>query len=399
MKTSIQEFADLAAPGRGRRKQRRPDSARSFLTALLREVDVEIAGVRPWDIRVHDERFFSRVVADGSLGFGESYMERWWECDDLEEMCSRVIRGRLTERVRVNGRLLKTLAAAYVVNLQDKRGARKVAEQHYDLGNEFFEAMLDPAMQYSCGYWRGAANLQEAQLRKMDLICRKLQLRPGMRLLDIGCGWGGLARFAAREYGCQVVGVTISKEQQEFGMSHAKELPVEIRLQDYRDISETFDRIVSVGMLEHVGPKNHRHFMQVAAACLEEEGLFLCHTIGDTCSTSCPDPWIERYIFPNSQLPSASQVTRAAEELFVLEDVHNFGADYEPTLLAWEEKFRRSWERFGGQYGERFYRMWRFYLLSCAAAFRVRSIELYQFLFSKGGVPGGYRREEIELAR
>jgi cyclopropane-fatty-acyl-phospholipid synthase len=206
-----------------------------------------------------------------------------------------------------------------------------------------------------------------------------------MDLLDIGCGWGGLAKHAAKHYRCRVVGITISEQQCSYASELCQGFPVEIRLQDYRDLKERFDRIVSVGMLEHVGAKNYRNYMEIVARCLQDDGVALCQTIAGNWSSTYTDPWITRYIFPNSMLPSAAQVTRAAEKLFVLEDVQNLGADYEKTLLAWERNFSRSWDRFKGCYGERFCRMWRYYLLTCAGAFRARDLQVFQFLFSKGG--------------
>ena len=374
--------------------QPRASTDRAVLGEIFAAADICLDGRRPWDIRVHDDRFYARVLSAATLGLGESYMEGWWDCEALDELFFRAIRTRLPERVRPNLRAAISIATAIGLNLQNKPRAHRVA-QHYDLGNEFFQAMLDPAMQYSCGYFQGTTDLAEAQLRKMDLICRKLGLQPGMRLLDIGCGWGGLARHAAKRHGCRVVGVTISQEQHEYASTICQGLPIEIRLQDYRDLTESFDRIVSVGMMEHVGYKNYRTYMKVVSRCLDQNGIFLCHTIGDTRSRKDPEPWIDRYIFPNSLIPSASQVTRAAEGYFVLEDVHNFGAYYDATLLAWEKNFRASWDRFESRYGERFYRMWRFYLLSCAAAFRARRLELYQFVFSKQGLLGGYIRPEM----
>ncbi len=389
MKTTT-GFYEIARPKAGAAPK--AAGARAVLEEILAAADIRLDGQRPCDLRVHDDRFFARALAEGTLGFGESYMDGWWDCEALDEMFFRAIRARLAERIRLNLRMALAMAQAVVFNLQNKRRARRVGRRHYDLGNDFFEAMLDPAMQYSCGYFQGTDDLAEAQQRKLDLICRKLGLQPGMRLLDIGCGWGGLAKYAARHHGCSVVGITISREQHAHAVAACEGLPVEIRLQDYRDLSESFDRVVSVGMMEHVGYKNYRTYMETVSRCLGEEGIFLCHTIGDTRSGTHCDPWITRYIFPNSMLPSASQATRAAEGHFVLEDVHNFGAHYDPTLLAWEANFRAAWPRFEGRYGERFYRMWRFYLLSCAAAFRARSIELYQFVLSKQGVLGGYAR-------
>jgi cyclopropane-fatty-acyl-phospholipid synthase len=365
-------------------------AAQRSLQEILAVADILVGGNRPWDLQIHNDRFYGRVLADGTLGFGESYMDGWWDCDALDDMCCRAIRARLDERAPLNWRTRLSAAAALVLNLQNKRRARRVGEQHYDLGNDFFETMLDPEMQYSCAYFRGTTDLVEAQRLKLDLICRKLCLEPGMRLLDIGCGWGGLAKHAARNHGCRVVGITISREQCAYAEAACRGLPVEIRLQDYRDVSEPFDRIVSIGMLEHVGHKNYRTYLETACRCLRDGGLFLCQSIADVESMTYCDPWIARYIFPNSMLPSVSQITRAAEGLFVVEDVHNFGADYDRTLLAWEKNFRESWARFADRYGERFQRMWRFYLLSCAGAFRARSLQLFQFLLSKGGSPGGY---------
>lgn len=218
----------------------------------------------------------------------------------------------------------------------------------------------------------------------MDLICRKLGLNEGTRLLDIGCGWGGLARHAARNYGCHVVGITVSEKQRSYAAESCRGLPVKILLQDYRDLTERFDRIVSVGMLEHVGAKNYRRYMRTVFRSLRDGGVFLCQSIAGNWHRAYTDPWITKYIFPNSMLPSAGQMAQAAERLFVLEDLQNLGADYERTLLAWERNFARSWNRFEARYGERFYRMWRFYLLSCAGAFRARGLQVYQVLFSKG---------------
>jgi len=356
---------------------------------LFAEGDIRLDGRRPWDIRVKNSRFYPRVLAHGTLGLGEAYMDGWWDCEALDELCFRALRMKLTRHVPINLRTLVAAGTSLLLNLQTCRRARAVGERHYDLGNDFFEAMLGPTMQYSCAYFQGTNDLTTAQRLKMDLICCKLGLGPRMRLLDIGCGWGSLAKYAAENYGCHVVGVTISREQQIYAQNLCRGLPVEIRLQDYRELNESFDRIVSVGMLEHVGAKNYRGYMEAARRCLAEDGLFLCHTIGDNVSALCPDPWITRYIFPNSQLPSIAQISRAAEGLFVVEDTHNFGANYDRTLMAWAQNFEDNWPQFKDRYGERFFRMWRYYLLGCAGAFRARSLQLFQCLLSAEGVVGG----------
>jgi cyclopropane-fatty-acyl-phospholipid synthase len=359
--------------------------AQVVLTNLFALADIQVDGDRPWDIQVHDTRFFDRVLASGTLGFGESYMEGWWDCAALDEMCCHAIRARLDQRFAFRLPNLWTVLTALIVNQQTRRRARKVARVHYDLSNDFFAVMLDPNMQYSCALFEAGDDLAAAQLRKMEWVCRRLRLRPGLRLLDIGCGWGGLARYAALQYDCRVVGITISQEQFQYAQRWCRGLNVEIQLRDYREITGQFDRVVSVGMVEHVGHKNYRTYFRAAADALSRDGLFLCQGICGGVSRLHIDPWIKRYIFPNSVLPSADRLVRAADSVFVLEDIKNIGPNYDPTLLAWEKNFQRSWSRFADRYGERFRRMWRFYLLSCAGAFRSRSLQVFSMLFSKKG--------------
>jgi cyclopropane-fatty-acyl-phospholipid synthase len=356
---------------------------------LLEGTDVRINGTRPWDVQVHDERFYRRVLAEASLGLGESYMDGWWDCEQIDEMMTRVLRKGL-DRAMVARIMAFDVIRAKLVNLQSRRRAFTIGEQHYDIGNDLYERMLDSRMTYSCGYWKDATTLDEAQEAKIDLAARKLGIEPGMRVLDIGCGWGGAAQFMAERYGCEVVGVTVSQEQVDYANEHIGDLPVDIRLQDYREIDETFDRIVSIGMFEHVGVKNYRTFMETVRRLLVDDGLFLLHTIGGNRSVHQGDPWISRYIFPNSMLPSAKQIATAAEDLFVLEDWHNFGAYYDTTLMHWVENFNAAWPELSERYDERFYRMWTYYLLTSAAGFRTRKNQLWQVVFSPNGVPGGY---------
>ena len=310
-------------------------------------------------------------------------MDGWWDCDALDEMCCRAIGAGLEKRFEFRLPNVLAFLSALLVNQQTSRRSRRVGRVHYDLSNDFFEAMLDPNMQYSCALFAEGDDLASAQLRKLDWICERLRLRPGLRLLDIGCGWGGLAGYAARRYGCQVVGITISREQFRYAQRWCRRLDVEIQLRDYREITERYDRVVSVGMVEHVGYKNYGAYMRTVARSLGDDGLFLCQGICGNVSRVHTDPWIERYIFPNSMFPSLAGLTRAAEGVFIVEDVKNIGPNYDPTLLAWEENFRRAWPRFADRYGERFQRMWRFYLLGCAGAFRARSLQVYSILFSK----------------
>ncbi|WP_203141530.1 cyclopropane fatty acyl phospholipid synthase [Marinobacter mangrovi] len=366
-------------------------SVHRLMVDLMAQAGIEIGGEQPWDMQLNAEGVPERVFARGSLGLGESYMDGEWDVEQLDEFFHRVVRAHLEEKVRPSTAIWQALKSR-LVNRQTRRRARQVGEQHYDLGNDFYEAMLDRRMTYTCGYWKDATTLDDAQEAKLDLICRKLQLEPGMRVLDIGCGWGSFMAYAAEHYGVECVGLTISEEQVHWARQHYPDLPLEFRLQDYREVDETFDRVVSVGMFEHVGDKNYRTFMEVAHRCLKEGGLFLLHTIGKNERKPYSDPWIDRYIFPNGELPSVGQIGDAADNLFVVEDLHNFGPDYDRTLMAWYANFEAAWPRFADKLGERFYRMWRYYLMSCAGIFRARDIQLWQWVLSKGGTADVFPR-------
>lgn len=370
-------------------------SARSVIEKLTSLADIEIGGSRPWDIQVHDERFYNRVLSSGSLALGESYMDGWWDTPALDQFFEHILSARLDDKVRPNSELVLAFIRAYLFNLQSRSRAFQVGEAHYDLGNDLYEAMLDKRMVYTCGYWEaGAKTLDEAQEAKLDLVCKKIGLKKGDRILDIGCGWGSFAKFAAEKYGASVVGITISVEQAALARERCKDLPVEIRVCDYREMDEKFDHIISLGMFEHVGFKNYREYLEMARRCLKDDGLFLLHTIGQNFSDHRADPWLDKYIFPNGMLPSVAQIGRAAERLFVVEDLHNFGASYDKTLMAWFKNFDTAWpvlrEKLRNKFDNRFYRMWKYYLLMCAAAFRVRDIQLWQIVLSPKGVLGGY---------
>jgi cyclopropane-fatty-acyl-phospholipid synthase len=355
------------------------------LSALLAPADIRLNGDRPWDIQVHHPRLYRRVLTGWSIGLGESYMDGDWDCAQLDEMFTRLMRLGLEHRPMGWGRLRLglALAAAAFTNPQREQRAFVVGERHYDLGNDLYERMLDARMVYSCAYWERAATLDQAQEDKLEMICRKLQLRPGMTLLDIGCGWGGLARHAAERHGARVVGITVSREQQALAQRVCAGLPVEIRLEDYRRLEGRFDRIASVGMFEHVGPKNHRAYFDAAHRLLAEDGLFLLHTIGIDQPSTHTDPWIEKYIFPGGKLPAAGELAQAAQRRFVVEDWHNFGPDYDRTLMHWHARFEAAWPELQARYGERFRRMWRYYLLSCAGFFRSRQGQLWQLVLSR----------------
>lgn len=357
---------------------------------MLEKADIVINGYRPWDIQVREPDFFKRVLQEGSLGLGESYMDGWWECERLDMFFHRVLKLRLDKHLPHHLKDTLRVAAARLTNLQSRKRAWIVGKEHYDLGNDLFSLMLDPSMQYSCGYWKDSTTLEQAQEAKLDMICRKLQLEPGMTLLDIGCGWGGLAAYAARHYGARVHAVTISAEQQKLAQQHCTGLDVTVLLQDYRDLDLQFDRIVSVGMFEHVGPKNYATYFNVVDRSLKKDGLFLLHTIGAVHTDMNVDPWIDKYIFPNGCLPSVRHIANASESHFIIEDWHNFGADYDTTLMAWYDRFIAAWPQLADNYTPRFKRMFSYYLNACAGAFRARDIQLWQVLFSRGA-EGGLR--------
>ncbi len=376
-------------------RERRATGAYRLAQELLAQADIQIGGDRPWDIRTMSAEVPERALAQGSIGLGESYMDGQWEANQLDAFFTRLLQSGIDRQIK-SWRLFLRGLRARLLNLQTPGRAGQVGEAHYDLGNDFYRAMLDRRMIYTCGYWRRAETLDAAQEDKLDLVCRKLDLRPGQRVLDIGCGWGGFARYAAEHYGVEVVGITISKEQLELGRESCAGLPVELRLQDYRDVRERFHHIVSLGMFEHVGRKNHRAYLDVAHRCLRDGGLLLLHTIGKNRTDAVPDPWTDKYIFPNGDLPSLCQIAGAAEGRFLVEDVHNFGADYDRTLMAWYHNFEDAWPQFRERYGPRFHRMWKYYLLSCAGAFRARDIQLWQLVLAKEGhgIAGGYQRPE-----
>jgi cyclopropane-fatty-acyl-phospholipid synthase len=363
--------------------------SKAFIEKLVSAADVKINGDRPWDIQVHNEKFYGRVMSQGTLGLGESYMDGWWDAEQLDEFFNKVLGAGLDKKIRVSVPMLFNYLRGKIFNAQ-KLYAFHIGEHHYDIGNDLYEIMLDESMAYSCGYWKKATTLKEAQEAKFDLVCRKLNLEKGQKILDIGSGWGGFMQFAAQKYGVSCIGITVSKEQVKYANKISKNLPVETRLQDYRDITGRFDHIVSFGMFEHVGYKNYRAFMKKVNSILKDNGLFLLHTIGNNISVVFVDSWMGKYIFPNSMLPSIKRIAESIEGLFVMEDWHNFGADYDTTLMNWYGNFNAGWDRLRDKYGDRFYRMWKYYLLLSAGSFRSRKNQLWQIVLSKKGVSKGY---------
>lgn len=355
---------------------------------LLAKADIHINGTRPWDIRINNPRFYRRVALKGSLGAGESYVDGDWDSDRLDETFFRLLRSRLDSHVSYSYIHIFEWLRRILTNPQSHKKVFEVGKVHYDIDIDLFHKMLDPRLVYSCGYWKGADNLQQAQENKFELIAKKIGLKPGMRILDVGAGFGGFAIYVADHFGVEVTGITISKSQLQESQKRGAGKQVQFFLQDWRHIEGKWDRIVSVGQFEHVGLKNYRAYMKKMRTCLKPDGLFLLHTIGNDKSYLYPDPWIEKYIFPNGLVPSLKQIAESIEELFVLEDLHNFGAYYDKTLMAWFHNF----DSHTPDKNTPFYRMWKYYLLSTAGAFRARRIELWQLVLSPEGILGGYER-------
>jgi cyclopropane-fatty-acyl-phospholipid synthase len=359
--------------------------SKKTIIELLSLAGITVDGKNPFDIQVFNEKFYKRVLKETALGLGESYMDGWWDCQALDQCFDRILRARLNEKVKGDWKLAWHLLRPKLFNLQKLSRAYRVGQQHYDIGNDLYEAMLDKRMLYTCGYWKDANDLDKAQEDKLELVCRKINLEPGMKVLELGCGWGSFAKYAAENYGIEVTAVTVSEKQVELGSELCKGLPVKIMLEDYRNMSGKYDRVISIGIMEHVGYKNYRNYMEVTDRCLNDDGIAFFHTIGGNVSTIITNAWTNKYIFPNGMIPSISQLGRAMESLFVMEDWHNFGPEYDKTLMAWHANFEDAWPDLKEKYGERFYRMWRYYLLSSAGSFRSRLNQLWQVVMTKPG--------------
>lgn len=372
--------------------------SKKAFTKYLQSIGVTIDGPMPFDIKIHNDQLYSQMIIDPSLAAGEGYMKKWWDCNQLDELFFKICRAKLESKVCNKWNVRFRSLMNILINFQTRLKSKQVAEQHYNLGNDLYKYMLGETMAYTCAYWKDAANLDQAQKAKFELVCKKISLKPGDRVLELGCGWGTLAKYMAEKYGAQVTAVNISTEQINYAKETTKNLPIEFHLCDYRDDhiynpkKILYDKVVSVGLCEHVGHKNYRHFIKVTHRNIREDGLFLLHTIGKNISTHYVDPWINKYIFPNGILPSIKLLAGAMEHLYVIEDLHNFGADYDKTLMAWHKNFTDNWEQYIKPHrNETFYRLWNYYLLSCAGGFRARAMQLWQLVLSPKGVLEGYK--------
>ncbi len=327
------------------------------------------------------------------LGFGESYMDGWWDVQDLDELVFRVASANVDSSANISWENLTLALKNSLLNVQTRFGVKKLIRTQYNLNSHFFELFLFPYNQYTCFYFKDTNDPAVAEEKRLDLICRKLELTKSDKVLDIGSGWGGFARYASEKYGCHVTGISVSKEQNDYARKYTKGLPVTIKYLDYHKLHGKFNKVFSGGMIEHVGAKNHRTYMAKIHRVLSDDGLFLLDCLGESVTRKNTDAWTDKYIFPNSLVPSATQMIRVIEGLFVIEDWHNFGNDYAKTCVAWFERFDQNWkkiQKLGEQFDNRFYRMWKLYLLASAGYLRARHIQQWQIVLSKKGVIGGY---------
>ncbi len=350
------------------------------------------SGNTPHGIETADSSVVRRIKREGLMGLGETYAQGLWFTDlRLDELMYGVFTNpQPPVSPLIWAKWFLALTEQRLLNRNSSRRAFNIGIQHYDLGNDLFRIMLDESMTYTSGYWATASNLRQAQVDKLDLLCQKLDLRKGMHVLDIGCGWGNFAQHAAERYGVRVTGITVSRQQAGVAAHRCDGLPVEIRLQDYREISGHFDRIVSIEMIEAVGRKNIGTFYRVVDRCLKDDGLFALQAItGDTFSRTSDRRldqymlWLVKYIFPDGYLPRQSELAGCGGTTMRIEDWHAFDLDYDRTLLAWAENFNAGWDQVKDRYGEEFRRRWNFYLYSCAAAFRAGLVRVSQIVYSK----------------
>jgi cyclopropane-fatty-acyl-phospholipid synthase len=325
-------------------------------------------------------------------------MDGLWDCDDMFKLFVAIL-GRMKPSDIKNPFVSLQEHMLLCTNRQTRIKSHQTIDLHYNLGNDLYANMLDERMVYSCAYWKNVKDdqdLDQAQHNKLDLIARKLHLKPGMKVLDIGCGWGSAAKFMAEKYKVNVVGYSLSQEQIDYARESCKGLDnVEFHCEDYRNARGKFDRIFSIGFLEHVGVKNYRTYFEVVERCLEDDGIHLVHTItGRDHSMLKTEGFLDKYIFPNGEIPYVEEPLLHCDGLLMLEDLHNFGPSYTKTLLAWQKRFTKNWPKleneFGPKAGGKFYRMWNYYLFVCAAIFETRLGNVCQYVQTKKGMRGGY---------
>jgi cyclopropane-fatty-acyl-phospholipid synthase len=360
-----------------------------FIKGLLLKAGITIGGNKPYDIHVHNEAFYDLVMTSGSLGLGESYIEKYWDCAQIDEFINRIIRADLSSEVGKDFKSLARIILAKVKNYQKASQSASDISEHYDIGDGWYESFLDNRMVYTCGYWKNATNLDEAQEAKLNLSCRKEKIEDGMHILDIGSGWGSYAKYVLENFkNVTVTGISNCKTHVQYATNTCKAYKnrVEFQLHDWGKIAGKYDAIASFGMFEHVGPKNYRRFMKkVYNSLSSDESLFLLHCISSNTATTSTDPYIQKRIFPGTVIPSVAGISKATDGLLKLEDWHLFGQDYDTTLMAWHNNFVKNFpELFKiGKFNERNFRKQVYYFCMCAGSFRANKNDLSQIVFSK----------------
>lgn len=343
----------------------------------------------PLTITVNNKQFYKNMVSNGELGFAESYMDGHWDCSDLSAITYQLLinldkleNALMKQSLTVGASLLKQhISRLFQYNTREI--SKKMIEVHYDIGNDLYEKMLGKTMGYTCAYYyKPNMTLDEAQIAKFELVARKLHLKEGMTVLDMGCGWGQQAKYIADKYKVTILAVSLSKEQINWANENNKSDRVTYKLMDYRDVKGKFDRVYSIGMLEHVGLNNYPVFFNKSYDVLKDDGILLVHFISTNPPKAKLSPFIDKYIFPNAYIPKKKDIIGSfLDNKWSLEDWQNIGVSYNTTLLAWYDNIK-DWKGLDN-YDKRFRRMWEFYLLGCASSFKAENDCLWQIVFTK----------------
>jgi cyclopropane-fatty-acyl-phospholipid synthase len=365
-------------------------SEKETVETFLNECEIQIDGANQGDIIVKDDRFYSMCINYGELGFGESYMYGYWDSKNLYETLYNGIKNcHKVSYMNLNSIAFNRYFNNMFYNNQTIDKASADVQAHYNKGNDLYERMLDKTnMQYTCGFFQDTNDLETAQIQKLNIIAQKLNLKPGEKLLDIGCGWGNLINFMTTNYGVKGIGITISSEQLKFCKEKYKDNKnAEFLLIDYRNIPDDmkFDKIVSVGMFEHVGKKNFEEYFDIVYKHLNDDGLALIHTMGQQSkmiNATAHSEWIDKYIFPGGEIPDWEDLSKIISKRFFIHDWHNFGKYYARTFEAWYNNINKRWNEIPN-YNEEFRRMWNFYLVSFIVNFDLCRLLLFQILISK----------------
>ncbi len=348
---------------------------------------------KPITLRLLDKKLHYKLLFNPDLYFGEAYTDGTAKIENgsLTDFLEIALKNIGRNQTNILSQILNKLRGTYryLTNFNITKKSKKNVAHHYDISDDLYDLFLDPKRQYSCGYFKNENDsLEVAQNNKIDYIIKKLNLKPNQKVLDIGCGWGSLAIEIAKKSQCEVTGITLSENQYKYSINKAKELNVENQVQfkliDYRQLNEKFDRIVSVGMFEHVGRKYYKTFFNQINKLLNDTGIALIHTIGSVNQPRDPQPWITNYIFPGGYTPSMSEITVPIEKSgLIISDIEVLRMHYSHTLRNWKERFLNNKSKVLTMFDENFFRMWEFYLTSCEMVFKWNDQVVFQFQLTK----------------